>query len=314
MSGPRPFRFGAAPYATTSAAEYFDTARRIEALGYGTMQTADHFNLRWFEPGPALMAAALATSTLRVSCTVFDNDFRHPALLAKEAASVDVLSGGRFEFGIGAGWFKPEYDQTGIPFEPPAVRVSRLEEAVQVIKGLWGDDPLTFSGRHYTISGLAGTPRPVQRPHPPIYVGGGGKRLLSLAGREADIVGINMQATPDGRVTGGGSDNATIAQRIAWVHEAAGERFDQLELALLVFNAVVTDSRAARANAAEELAATLEITPEQVLSAPYYMIGSVDQMVEDLIELRQRHGISYISVFGRDMEAFAPVVARLAGR
>jgi probable F420-dependent oxidoreductase len=313
MLGPRPFRFGAAPYATASAAAYFDTARRIEALGYATLQTADHFNLRWFEPGPALMAAALATSTLRVSCTVFDNDFRHPALLAKEAASVDVLSGGRLEFGIGAGWLTREYDQTGIPFEPPAVRVSRLEEAVQVIKGLWGDDPLTFSGRHYTITGLAGTPRPVQRPHPPIFIGGGGKRLLSLAGREADIVGINMQATPDGRVTGAGSDDATVAQRVEWVHQAAGERFGQLELALLVFNAVLTDTRAAQAAAAEELAATLEITPEQVLSSPYYMIGSVEQMVDDLLELRQRHGISYISVVGRDVETFAPVVARLTG-
>ncbi len=181
MSSPRPFRFAAALHDTTSATEFVEGARRIEALGYDVLLSGDHLTPRWFSPGPALTAAALSTTTLRVSCTVFDNDFRHPALLAKEAASIDVLTDGRLEFGIGAGWLKTEYDWIGLPFDPPGVRVSRLEESVQVIKGLWGDGPFSFSGRYYTIEGMNGTPKPVQRPHPPIFIGGGGKRLLSIA-------------------------------------------------------------------------------------------------------------------------------------
>jgi probable F420-dependent oxidoreductase len=211
----RPFRFGASIGAAISAAEFVERVRRVEALGYAVIDTADHFNSR-FEPGPALTATALVTSTPRVSCIVFDNDFRHPALLAKEAASIDVLSGGRLEFGIGAGWKKQEYDQVSIPFDPPGVRVSRLEEAVQIIKGLWGDGPVTFTGRYYTITGLEGMPKPIQRPHPPIFIGAGGKRLLSFAAREADIVGILGQASP-----GGGVDIASVTRQ-CWRRKWAG--------------------------------------------------------------------------------------------
>ena len=174
----RPFRFGVASVETASGSAWTEFARRAEALGYATLLVPDHY-LNPLTPVPALMAAAAVTTTLRVGCTVFANDFRHPALLAKEAATIDLLSGGRFEFGLGAGWLKDEYDQVGIPFDPPGVRVARMEEGLRVIKGLWGEEPVTFAGAYYTISGLEGTPKPVQRPHPPIYVGGGGKRLLS---------------------------------------------------------------------------------------------------------------------------------------
>jgi probable F420-dependent oxidoreductase len=313
MPGRRPFRFATAPLATATAAEYAETARRVEGLGYAVLLTGDHFRPRWFEPGPACTAAALATSSLRVSCTVFDNDFRHPALLAKEAASIDVLTDGRFEFGIGAGWLKAEYDEVGLPFDPPGVRVSRLEEAVQIVKGLWGEAPISFSGRHYTIRGLDGTPKPIQHPYPPVFIGGGGQRLLSLAGREADIVGIMMQAKAAGGLSVEGVDETMVPQRVAWVKEAAGDRFDRLELALLIQELVLADSRAARDAAADQVATTFELTPAQALSSPYFLIGSVDQMVEDVLALRERYGVSYISTFGRHMEAFAPVVARLAG-
>ena len=156
-----------------SQTEWAENARRVEALGYDTLLIPDHFDPHLFAPIPALMAAALATTTLRVGSIVFDNDFRHPAMLAKETATIDVLSDGRLEFGIGAGWKKQEYDQAGIPFDPPGMRVERMQEAVRIIKGLWGDGPLTFTGQHYTIQALENWPKPVQRPHPPIHIGAG---------------------------------------------------------------------------------------------------------------------------------------------
>jgi probable F420-dependent oxidoreductase len=309
MPAARPFRFATAPNATATAAEYVALARRVEALGYAVLLTGDHFARRWFEPGPALTAAALTTSTLRVSCTVFANDFRTPALLAKEAATIDVLTDGRFEFGIGAGWDQREYREAGIPFDPPGVRVGRLEEAVWIIKGLWGDGPVTHAGRHYTVDGLEGWPKPVQRPHPPIFIGGG-QRVLGLAAREANIVGF-LEMQPRGDVDLATGTEAGLTEKVGWVREAAGDRFDALELAMLVTDLAVTDDRPA---AAERLAGGRAVSAAQVLASPYSLIGSVEEIVEELLALRERHGISYISVLHRHMEAFAPVVARLAGQ
>jgi len=195
----RAFRFGGAAFSAPSWPQWADNARRLEDLGYSTLLISDHFNPRNFAAIPALTAAALATTSLRVGCTVFDNDFRHPALLAKEAATLDLLSDGRLEFGIGAGWKKDvDYDRTGIPFDPPGTRVGRLEEAVRLIKRLWTEEAVTFAGRYYHVHELENRPRPMQRPHPPIFIGGGGKRLLSFAAREADIVGVAAQALPEG--------------------------------------------------------------------------------------------------------------------
>lgn len=313
MSVARPFRFGGAQLKEPSWAAWADGARRLEASGYDTLLIGDHFSPAFFAPVPALLAAALATTTLRVGCTVFDNDFRHPAALAKEVATVDVLSGGRVEFGIGAGWDKPEYDKVGLNFDPPALRVGRFEEAVHIIKGLWDDRPLTFPGKHYSITELDSQPKPLQRPHPPIFIGGGGKRLLSFAAREADIVGILPKAHRNGK----GPDNAeeteeSVAQKVSWVREAAGERFEQVELATLIWAVAITDDRR---TAAENIAASTWRTglgPDQILASPYFLIGSVDAIVDRLLEQRDRYGISYISVF--DTTAFAPVVARLAGK
>jgi probable F420-dependent oxidoreductase len=310
MPARRPFRFGAAAYRTDTSAAFAEYARRIEALGYATLGVGDHFVPHWFAVGPALTAIALATTTLRASCTVYANDFRHPALLAREVASIDVLSGGRLEFGIGAGWLKSDYDRTGIPFDPPGVRVARMEEAVAVIKGLWGDGPLTFAGRYYTITAMDGWPKPVQRPHPPVFIGGGGARLLRFSAREADIVGILARALPDGGQDLSWDSEAVLAEKVGWVREAAGARFDQLELAALIWQVVVTDDRRA---AAESVAAARGLTPAQVLASPYFLLGSVEQIVERLLAQRERHGLSYLTVYPDDVEAFAPVVARLAG-
>lgn len=311
MSPLRPFRFGTGVFEATSAAEWGDKARHVEALGYDTLLIPDHFDPNLFAAVPALTAAALATSTLRVGTFVFDNDFRHPAMLAKETATLDVLSDGRLEVGIGAGWKKEEYDQVGIPFDPPGVRVSRMEEAVHVVKGLWAEGPFSFSGQHYTITGLDNGPKPLQRPHPPIFIGAGGKRLLSFAAREADIIGILAQALPGGGLDIPGDTEERLAEKVGWVREAAGERFAQLELSILFWGLAVTDDQRA---GAEELAGTRQMTPEQILASPYYLIGSVDTIVERLQVLRELYGVSYFTVFPRDMEAFAPVVARLAGK
>jgi probable F420-dependent oxidoreductase len=311
MSVDRPFRFVAGLFTAPSGAAWAERARRIEALGYGTLRVADHFDPGMLAAVPAPAAAGAATTTLRVACTVFANDFRHPALLAKETATLDLLSDGRLDVGIGAGWIKEEYDRAGIPFAAPGVRAGRLEEAVRIIKSLWAGGPVAFSGRHYIISGLESGPRPLQQPHPPIFIGTGGRRLLSFAAREADIVGIIAQSRPGGGLALSEDTEALLARKVGWIREAAGDRFAHLELSMLFWKVAVTERPRA---AAEEIARARGLTPEQVLASPYFLIGSVDAIVERLFALRERYGISQISIYPPDVEAFAPVVARLAGR
>jgi probable F420-dependent oxidoreductase len=307
---PRPFRFAVYAYDAGSRREWEEKVRRVEALGYATLVMPDHF-LNPLTPVPALAAAAAVTTTLRVGSIVFANDYRHPALLAKEAATLDLLSDGRFEFGIGAGWYQTEYEQTGIPFDPPGVRVDRMEEALRIIRALWGEGPVEFRGEHYAIAGLEGTPKPVQQPHPPIFIGGTGKRMLRLAGREADIVGFNPKPLPRGGHDWAGSTLAAREEQIGWVREGAGERFDRIELSMVAYRAIVTDRPR---EAAAEIAPQYGVTPEQLLVLPDFAIGSVEAMVERLIAQRERLGVSYIEVSDKEAEDFAPVVARLAGR
>ena len=308
MPATRPFRF-ATGIGAGSVHDWREFARRAELLGYARVGIGDHVAAP-FEPGIALVAAALATTTIKVG-NVFDNDFRHPALLAKLAASIDVLSGGRLEFMIGAGWMKTEYDAIGIPFDRPGVRVDRLEEALQIVKGLWADGPFRFCGRYYTISDLDGMPKPLQRPHPRIFIGGGGKRLLSMAAREADIVGFLPQALPGGGLDRVGLTEASLAEKVGWVRKAAGERFDRLELGMLIWNVVVTEDRQA---AAEELAGSAPFTAQQVLASTQFLLGTTDEIVECLLARRAQYGISYFTILSDDMEAFAPIAAQLAGR
>jgi probable F420-dependent oxidoreductase len=310
MTRIRPFRFGVQGRSTGPRDEWLAMVRRVEALGYSSYLALDHF-VRGLDPVASLMAAAMATTNLRIAGFVFDNDFRHPALLAKAAATLDVLSGGRLELGIGAGWLKEEYDQTGIPFDPAGVRIARLEEAIRLLKRIFSEEhPVSFAGDHYTVTDLICPPHPVQRPHPPFIVGGGSRRILSVAAREADIVGITTRARPDGLKDTTDLTAAATAQKIAWIREAAGERFDEIELNAVVSDVVVTDDRR---RTAERLAARDGVSPEEVLASPLLLIGSVEDMVEQLQERRERFGISYVVVTEPNLEKLAPVVARLAG-
>jgi probable F420-dependent oxidoreductase len=291
-----PFRVGAGLAATSSATEFAENARRIEGLGYNIGLVPDHFEESWFAAGPALVAAAFATTTLRVGSLVYSNNFRHPALLAREAATIDVLSEGRFEFGVGAGYYLPEYRQTGITLPPPRVRVEQLRETLAVVKGLWSDGPLSFSGEHYTITEMEGWPKPLQQPRPPIQVGGGGRRLLALAAQEADIIGIIAQSAKGGGADIGSDTDAVVGAKVSWVREAAGERFDQLELAALIWQVVVTDHPR---SAAEAVAPRRGSTGDQVLASPYFLLGSLPASGEQVEALRERHGISYLAIFPR---------------
>jgi probable F420-dependent oxidoreductase len=312
----RPFRFGICLHGAPSRAAWVALARKAEALGYATFLVGDH--LYWpVSPFAALMAAADATSTLRVGTFVLNNDLRHPALLAKEAYTLDLLSDGRFELGLGAGWFGPEYGWIGQPFDPAARRIARLAEAIRIIKGLGSEERLTFAGDHYAVADLVGRPKPVQQPGPPLLLGAGGRRMLELAGREADIVHLIPKAT-ESRMNLADSSPAAMAERVGWVRAAAGERFAAIELGTLLFDLLVSDD--AR-SAAETLAARWAAHPQgapvtgaQFLGSVSVMVGSVDQIVERLQRWREELGISYIVAFTEPhMEAFAPVVARLAG-
>lgn len=307
----RKFRFGIQTSRAPDAKAWAEKARRIEALGFSTLFMPDHFEDQ-LAPSPALMAAADATTSLRVGTLVFDNDYRHPLVLAKELATIDVLSGGRLEVGIGAGWMTSDYAQSGIAHDPPGVRIERLKEGVAIIKGLFGDEPFSFSGKHYTITSHNGLPKPIQRPRPPILIGGGGKRVLRFAAREADIVGVNFSLAE-------GVVNPTVAQtgsavateeKISWIREAAGARFDELELNVTVFVTAVTDDRMAFA---ERVAGGFNLTPPEVLESPHALAGTIDQIVDDLQARREKYGFSYIVFSGDLFEQTAPIVKRLAG-
>ncbi len=313
MSNKHPFRFGVALTSAPSRQAWIDKVRHVEELGYSSVQMPDHL-MDQFSPAVALMLAAEATSTLRLSTCVFDTNFRHLAILAKEVATLDVLTNGRVELGLGAGWQEIEYQQAGIPFDSAGVRVGRYEEAIHLLKKLFADGPVTYSGHYYNLAGLDSLPKPIQRPHPPFMLAGGSKRTLSIAGREADIVTINPKVLPDGNnIDMQDATSTGTHQKIAWIREAAGDRFDEIELAILVLGVVRTRG--------EDLSDSLQATGvgalvagDQPLQGIYVLAGSVDQLCEQVQANRERFGLSYISVFEKDMEAFAPVVERLTGK
>lgn len=311
MACDRRFRFGAQISFAASGPEWVAKARRVEDLGYSTLCVPDHFDDQ-LAPFPALVAAAAATSTLRVATLVIDNDYRHPLVLAKEAATVDVLSGGRLELGMGAGWMSSDYEQSGLVRDPPRVRIDRLEEGVAVVKGLLAGGRFSFAGRYYTVTAHPGTPRPVQRPRPPILVGGGGRRILSLAGREADIVSVNFDLRSGSvgpQVSSTATAEATV-EKVRWVREAAGDRFGDVELSYTAYLTMVTDDREAVAGG---LGVGFGLTAPQVLAMPNFAIGTVPQIADELERRRDELGFSYVVVGGECYEAMAPVVARLAG-
>jgi probable F420-dependent oxidoreductase len=315
----RPFRFIAPmPRLDQPVGRWRDAVRRIEELGYATVSISDHFTQGWvMDPLVAMTVAAEVTERLRVLSLVLANDYRHPVLVHKAMATLDVLSGGRVEIGLGAGWLQSDYQAAGLPLDPPATRIDRLDEAVQVLKGLFGPAPLTFAGAHYRVEALDGLPKPVQRPWPPLLIGGGGRRVLSVAGRHADMVSVNPRLGA-GTVTPSLLADATadrIGQKIAWVRaaaEAAGRADDAVELQTnLLLCRIETSSSRAR-EAVSSLAARSDTDPLLLEGSPAVLAGGVDQCVEALQASRERFGISYVNV-GGDVEAAAPIVRRLAG-
>jgi len=294
--------------------------RQLEDTGFSAIAVADHFTQgQTIEPVVAMCAAAALTKRLRVVCTVFGNDYRHPVLLHRSMANLDVLSEGRVEVGLGAGWMRSDYEAAGIAYDPPGVRISRLREAARIIKGLFGEGPFSFSGEHYKITGLDGLPKPVQKPRPPLMIGGGGRRVLSVAGEEADIVGITVTSTPTGEISperiAREMSAEGIAEKIGWVRaaaEAAGRSFADLEIQLGVV-CTLTKSAEQTRSAVEAIAKTYGADPAQVERSPAVLVGTVEQCLETLQKRRERLGISYISFLFSEPAAVAPLVARAAG-
>ena len=309
----RPFRFGINVRTAGSAAEWADKARKVERLGYSVLLVPDHL-AELLAPFPALAAAAAATTRLRVGTGVLNNDLRHPLLTAREAATLDVLSDGRLELGIGAGHMQSEYAQMGLAFDAGATRVERLAEAVVIVKRLLEGEAVSFAGRHYRVTAHTLHPRPIQRPRPPLFIGGNAPRLLAVAAREADIVGLTGIAFRRGGAQPDVSDfrPTAVDERVRLLRETAAGRFEQLELNALVQRVIVTDDRH---KAAQELTARWpHLTADEILASPYVLLGTVDQLVDNLRARRDRWGISYVMTHEPFMDALAPVVARLAGR
>ena len=306
-----PFRFGVQLSNASSGASWRELARTVEDLGYSTLFLPDHFGDQ-FGTLVALTVAAEATTEMKVGSLVFGNDYRHPIVLAKEVATLDLLSEGRVEFGLGAGWMTTDYDQSGIPNDPPGVRISRMVESLSIIKSLWSTGTASMAGEHYSINDAVGSPLPHSRPYPKIIIGGGGRRILGIAAREADIVGVNMSLA-SGHAGREVLDSATAEyfdQRIAWVREAAGDRFDALELQCLTFVVQIVPDRK---EAIGRLSSAMGVTAAQIEGSPIALVGTIEQISEQLIERRERFGFSYIVVHEAELEAFAPVVAALAG-
>lgn len=293
--------------------------RRIEDLGFSTLLVRDHFVPDFFgdQPAPliALASAAGLTTRLRLGTMVLAVDYRHPVMLAKEAATLDLVSGGRLELGLGAGWLRREYESAGLRFDPIGTRIERLEETVRIIDGLFGEGPFSFSGKHYAVSAIEGFPRPAQRPRPPILIGGGRRRVLSLAGRAADIVGILTTSVATGTVVDDAAERlaGAVVEKLAWVEAGAGARFADIELSLIPTLRFTED----REGAAAELIAARGwrgVTLAEVLAMPSVLVGSVTEIADLMEERRARYGFSYYVVSDRQLDAVAPLVVRLAGR
>jgi len=308
----RPFRFGVQASRADDAGAWRDLARRVEAAGYDVLTMPDHFTDQ-LAPVPALMSAADATTSLRVGALVWDNDYRHPVVLAKELATLDVLSQGRLEIGLGAGWMASDYEQAGLPYDRPGVRIDRMVEGLHVIRQAFSQGPFDFAGQHYTITGYDGQPKPVQQPCPPVLIGGGGPRMLTVAAQHADIVGINanMRAGVVGPDAFDSMTAESVDDKVAWVRTQAGDRVDSIEWNIRAFLVNVTDHPEP---AIDALAGALSVSPDLVRHSPFALIGPPEALVDTLLERRQRWGFSYVIVGADDVDSFAPVVAELAGR
>jgi probable F420-dependent oxidoreductase len=319
--GRPPFRFAVQATNAAGAREWRDTARKVEDLGYSTLFLADHY----LGPGPAQRAArtprqdlapiaamataAAVTETLRIGCRVFCVDYHVPAVLAKEAATLDLLSDGRLELGIGAGWSGVEYTAMGLEFDRPGRRISKLEEVIELMKAHFDGSELDFGGEFVNVHGYAGRPRPLQRPHPPIIIGGGGRRVLGLAAREADIVSISNVPFV-GSNDAGLSPHEEARRRIGYVQAAAPERFDTLEVESSPYFTEITDDPE---SALAELASKTGLAAEVLRDHPNVLIGPPDTVAEVLRSRRDEFGVNYVTVQQAQAEAFAPIVSALRG-
>ena len=305
------FRFGVQCGGEFDGTAWRELARKVEGLGYSTIYAPDHFIDTVLAPLPALAMAAEATTTLNVGALVFDNDYKHPAILAKEMATIDVLSGGRTEMGIGAGWMQVDYDALGLPYDSPGTRIARLDEGLQVIKGCYAQGAFSFAGDHYTITDYDAIPKPVHG-HIPVLIGGGAPKILRLAGREADIIGINPNLRV-GAITTDAAKTASAeetANKIGWIREGAGDRFDDIELQIRYFLHQVTDDKVGFAGM---VAPAFDSTADEVLGSGAALIGTIEEMIDTLVERRETWGVTYVVVGNDFFEQFAPVVAHLAG-
>jgi probable F420-dependent oxidoreductase len=300
----RPFRFSIQASHLECPEDLRPLAVKAEDVGVAVLTVADHLCDEEVGPLAALMAAADATTTLRVGSLVFSNDYRHPAVLAKEAATIDRLSGGRLEFGLGAGWMVADYEAAGIPLDRPSERIARLDEALTIIKGLWSDGPFDFAGDHYSVAKMEGRPKPAQDPHPPVVIGGGGRKVLELAGRHADVVHLNP-SLPAGVIderAGATATEESTRQKLDWVRSTAGDRYEDL--------AIVSDERD---ELYDLMAGGFGLTTDQAKRSPHALCGTVEQIVDDLVERRELLGISAIGLSASALDDMIPVIDRLAG-
>jgi len=313
----RAFRFGVLAERVRTRRELVETARRAEDAGYATFLLRDHFIEppfgHQFAPFPALATVAACTERLRIGTMVACNDYRHPVMLVKEAATLDVLSEGRFELGLGAGFMQEEYERAGIPFDRPGRRVDRLIESVAVLKKLFAGEPATFDGEHYAVDGLDAFPMPVQRPHPPLLIAGAGRRMLDLAAREADIVGLQTVSTAGGvlaidpwsRLAG------KVDEQVVWLRQRAGARWPDIEISAVV-TLIVTDDREAAAERFIQGAGWSDVTVEDVLAIPTLFVGTKEEIVDLMVERRDRYGLSYLIVPDSQMAVTASILPSLA--
>jgi len=306
-----PFRFAVQLSSATSGPAWRDLARKVEGLGYSTLYVPDHLDDQW-APMVAMTVAAEATCTLRVGSLVLDNDFRHPVVLAKEAATLDLVSEGRLELGMGAGWMRTDYEMSGIPMDAPGTRIERLAESLQIMTAMWESGSATFAGAHYHVTEASGTPPTAARPRPALVIGGGSRRILTLAAEQADIVSV-IPGLAAGRI---GPEVAAEAlqekfhERVRWVTEAAGDRMDTIELQCWTMAVQVVPNAA---QVLAQIAPLFNLTPDQLGDVPLALIGTEDELIETLQRRREEYGFSYVVVHEPELEAFAPVVAKLAG-
>lgn len=319
----RKFRFAAGGEGNKQeggARRFLQLARTAEELGFDSFVIPDHLGDQ-VGPIAALGALAVATENIRIGTAVLANGFRHPAVLAKDAATIDVLSKGRLELGIGAGWMKDEFDAAGIDYERPGERIEKLDEALTILDTLLRGRECTFHGKHYRIDGLKGSPRPRQGPRPPIAVGGGGPKMLALAAKHADIISVVPSTTSDGKLKLSGITMDKTRERIDWIREAAGDRFNEIELNWTITMIVITDDREQTAEMAlaaldrgfpPNIEVDARLTVEEILTSPYIAIGTFEEIADQVRNVRAATSMSYVGVFPTQMEAFAPVIPLLS--